>query len=74
MLGNVEEWVADCWHNTYDSAPSTAFPGWAQDCGKHWVSRGGSFAACSGFQRVSHRSGYYPNSFWEFGVGFRCCR
>ena len=42
MLGNVSEWVQDCWHASYDGAPSDG-PTWQSgDCSRH-VIRGGSW-------------------------------
>ena len=43
MLGNVWEWVADCWHEDYDGAPR-AGTAWTRggDCGRR-VLRGGSW-------------------------------
>jgi formylglycine-generating enzyme required for sulfatase activity len=43
MLGNVAEWVEDCWHDTYDGAPTDG-SAWTKDanCDKR-VLRGGSF-------------------------------
>jgi sulfatase modifying factor 1 len=43
MLGNVWEWVEDCWHSGYYSAPSNGDP-WTSggECAKRVV-RGGSF-------------------------------
>ena len=29
--GNAEEWVADCWHGSYDGAPADGAP-WNDDC------------------------------------------
>ena len=43
MLGNVWEWVEDCWHDSYQGAPSDA-RAWTSsgDCGRRVV-RGGSW-------------------------------
>ena len=43
MLGNVWEWVEDCWHDNYQGAPSDG-RAWASggDCGRR-VLRGGSW-------------------------------
>lgn len=40
--GNVWEWVEDCWHESYDSAPSDGSPWVGGDCARH-VTRGGAF-------------------------------
>ena len=41
MIGNVLEWTADCWNNTYDGAPSDGSVWQEGDC-KRRVLRGGS--------------------------------
>ena len=43
MLGNVWEWVEDCWHGDYEGAPSEG-EAWTsgEECGKR-VLRGGSW-------------------------------
>lgn len=42
MIGNVEEWTADCWNRNYDGAPTDG-RAWQQgDCQRH-VIRGGSW-------------------------------
>ena len=54
MLGNVEEWVADCWHQNYRRALSgqRARNG---DCGDHVV-RGGAWDSTPEEATVSYRS------------------
>jgi formylglycine-generating enzyme required for sulfatase activity len=44
MHGNVWEWVEDCWHDTYDGAPSDG-SAWTASCDKadQHVVRGGSW-------------------------------
>jgi formylglycine-generating enzyme required for sulfatase activity/uncharacterized protein with PQ loop repeat len=47
MSGNVSEWVADCWHASYEGAPtdgSAWFEANGGDCGRRVV-RGGSWSA-----------------------------
>ena len=43
MLGNVPEWVADCWHDNYAQAPPNG-TSWTRggDCSRRVV-RGGSW-------------------------------
>lgn len=69
MFGNVSEYTADCWHQTYDSAPNNASP-WDQDCAGSIsdgaAARGGSFIDSS--FRVSER---FPDNISGYG-GFRC--
>jgi formylglycine-generating enzyme required for sulfatase activity len=45
MLGNVSEWVEDCWHRDYHGAPNTGNP-WTMNCDEldYRVSRSGGWA------------------------------
>ena len=52
--GNVWEWVEDCWHASYDGAPSD---------GSAWTSGGIAVAGCCGAGRgTSHRISCVPRS------------
>ncbi|MFP5468375.1 MAG: formylglycine-generating enzyme family protein, partial [Alphaproteobacteria bacterium] len=42
MLGNVWEWVEDCWNDSYAGAPADGQPRLKGDCKRHVV-RGGSW-------------------------------
>ena len=42
MIGNVQEWTADCWNYTYDGAPADGRVWQQGDCTRH-VIRGGSY-------------------------------
>lgn len=70
MAGNVWEWVADWYSQTYyqDSLPSNPL---GPDSGLGRVLRGGSWT--SGFDnlRTSNRRSFAPNSS-NFDIGFRC--
>lgn len=72
MLGNVEEWVEDCYVSGYGSHPSDG-SAYVQGSCSYGVLRGGSYgtetALASGFERAS-AAPYLraPN------IGFRCCR
>ena len=69
MIGNVQEWTADCWNDTYEGAPADG-RAWQQgDCSLR-VTRGGSFSLgrfCS-FSRAA-RSGW-----GQYYIGFRVAR
>ena len=72
MVGNVFEWVEDCWHGDYAGAPSDGSPWLTGDCGKR-VIRGGSWyysavAVQSGFRFWALPASYGSN------VGFRVAR
>ena len=60
MLGNVWEWVEDCWHDSYQGAPSDA-RAWTSsgDCGRRVV-RGGSWSSDAENLRPGARSGSPP--------------
>jgi formylglycine-generating enzyme required for sulfatase activity len=42
MYGNVWEWVEDCWHDSYDGAPTNG-DAWVADGCRDRVLRGGSW-------------------------------
>jgi formylglycine-generating enzyme required for sulfatase activity len=75
MVGNVWEWTQDCWHDTYEGAPSdgsawtTAGSG---DCSKR-VNRGGSFVSFPTIVRCAERWGYPADGRFD-AVGFRVAR
>ncbi len=75
VLGNVQEWVEDCWHDNYTGAPSTGevwVGGDTVDCGAR-SPRGGAFnnSALSSL-RVSAKDQYYVPGYWQRYLGFRC--
>ena len=53
IVGNASEWVADCWHDNYDGAPSDGRI-WGSRC-YAWVSRGGSWDTVADNLRLSFR-------------------
>ena len=57
MSGNVWEWVEDCWHGGYNSAPEDG-SAWLEagggNCGRR-VFRGGSWNGRPGYLRSSYR-------------------
>lgn len=42
LFGNAEEWVLDCWNDTYRNAPTSGIPNTSGDCDRRVV-RGGSW-------------------------------
>ncbi len=59
MSGNVQEMIADCWHDTYDGAPADGSPWTEADCAL-FVARGGDYELPFMSMRVAERlwSGY----------------
>jgi formylglycine-generating enzyme required for sulfatase activity len=82
MLGNVWEWVEDCWHADYDLDDdgdgdwTVGYPAWTAppcDSGSYRVLRGGSFGNVDFGLRVSNRYYYDPSDVSHY-LGLRCCR
>ena len=73
MLGNVWEWVEDCWHDSYSNAPNdgSAAPS-ESDC-SYRVLRGGSTANDPAKLRSAHRGNWYPTIGHRY-YGFRVAR
>jgi len=72
-LGNVWEWVQDCYHDSYDGAPANGSAWTADDC-KERVSRGGSWAD---LPQVLLRTAFRlrtPGVNRYTGLGFRVAR
>ena len=72
MLGNVWEWVADCWHADYNNAPSDGSAWPAESCRKH-VNRGGGWGNNANALRLSSRDAD-PSDTTSSGLGFRVAR
>jgi formylglycine-generating enzyme required for sulfatase activity len=73
MLGNVWEWVEDCYHDSYDGAPTDGSAWTSSDC-KEQVSRGGSWAD---LPQVLLRTAFRlrtPTVNRYTGLGFRVAR
>ncbi len=71
MHGNVREWCADAWHDTYDGAPSDGSV-WEGDASRR-VLRGGSWFYIPLFLRSAYRLWNQPASRGG-GIGFRVAR
>lgn len=72
MQGNLSEWVADCWHQNYEGAPTDGSAWDEGDCGIKMF-RGGAFASAPKFIRSASRgkiSRRYQGNF----IGFRVAR
>lgn len=73
VLGNVWEWVEDCWHENYEGVPRGGEP-WVTggDCGKR-VLRGSSWDDDPRVLRSAFRLGDSPG-YRDSGVGFRVAK
>jgi len=69
MLGNVKEWVEDCWNDDYRAAPSDGSAWLSGDCEKR-VLRGGSWNNDPRDIRAAYRNVTVPELRYE-QVGFR---
>ena len=75
MHGNVAEWVEDCWHDSYDGAPTNGSAWTSGDCESR-VYRGGSWIDSfpDGYTlRSAHRSRNF-DGYRNFTIGFRVAR
>ena len=74
IIGNVWEWVADCWHPNYDEAPGTGILWEGGDCTYRAV-RGGAreYQLPETDLRMSNRE-WRPPIFSQNSYGFRCVR
>jgi formylglycine-generating enzyme required for sulfatase activity len=75
MLGNVQEWVEDCWHHDYQGAPTDG-EAWTTNCSGGHVLRGGSWGNLPSDIRFAVRA---PNNNKYRGVrvqthGFRVAK
>ena len=72
LAGNVSEWVADCWHDSYRRAPSDG-RAWINPGCRDKVVRGGSWASSPAQTRSAWRLGS-PTTTTNARVGFRVVR
>jgi formylglycine-generating enzyme len=72
MIGNVWEWVEDCWNDSYQGAPSDGSAWTSGDCGRR-VLRGGSWSRLSAYLRSAFRN-WYLSDLRYYNLGFRVAR
>ena len=74
MVGNVWEWGADCWHESYHRAPPDGRP-WTADCESEprRIYRGGGWVNEPKHLRAANR-GWFPPDHRGSALGFRCAR
>jgi formylglycine-generating enzyme required for sulfatase activity len=74
MLGNVAEWAEDCYHSTYDGAPTDG-SAWDNAACTTRILRGGAFGSKTMADvRVSARIESLPSAYGEIHPGARCVR
>ncbi|MEO1125329.1 MAG: formylglycine-generating enzyme family protein [Cyanobacteria bacterium J06635_15] len=80
MHGNVREWCADHWHETYKGAPTDSSPWFLSDeeikrlpCDAVFkrVIRGGACDDMASFCRSAYRRGWYTTNIFDVKFGFR---
>lgn len=69
MSGNVWEWTQDCWHNSYQGAPSSGKPWASNNCGQR-VLRGGSWIGVTSGLTSTGRFKSFPSE-GNRNFGFR---
>ncbi len=72
VIGNAWEWVEDCFHDTYDGAPSDG-SAWTEGECKYRVNRGGGWGNPPGYSRLGRRDKLVPD-LRGHTVGFRVTR
>jgi len=72
MLGNVWEWVQDCWHENYQGAPSDDREWQQVQCGRR-VLRGGAWDSEAPYTQPTVRGSAAPE-LGDIDVGFRLVR
>lgn len=72
MLGNVFEWVQDCWSDTYAGAHADGSARASADCAQH-EARGGSWFTSPGYLRPDYRN-RFDHDYRSSTVGFRVVR
>ena len=72
MLGNVFEWVEDCWHDDYRGAPVDGSARIDSECSQR-EARGGSWFTTPAYVRLAYRN-RFDASYRATSVGFRVVR
>jgi formylglycine-generating enzyme required for sulfatase activity/predicted Ser/Thr protein kinase len=72
MLGNVFEWVGDCWHDDYRNAPADGSARQAPGCREREL-RGGSWFTTPEHVRPGYRS-RFEETYRSNSIGFRVVR
>ncbi|MBI1733276.1 MAG: SUMF1/EgtB/PvdO family nonheme iron enzyme [Gammaproteobacteria bacterium] len=70
--GNIAEWVADCWHDTYNGAPTDGGVWEGGDC-IYRIARGGAFSSPPQSIRHAKRDRYKSDQMYDH-IGIRLVR
>jgi formylglycine-generating enzyme required for sulfatase activity len=70
--GNLFEWVHDCYHRSYEDAPTDGSVWEGGDC-KVRVARGGAYRSPASSMRVENRD-KFPSERGQYNVGIRLAR
>jgi formylglycine-generating enzyme required for sulfatase activity/predicted Ser/Thr protein kinase len=72
MIGNVFEWVEDCWHDDYTGAPSDGSARVEPSCPEREM-RGGSWFTAPVYVSLTYRN-HFAENYRSSSVGFRVVR
>ena len=72
MIGNMFEWVEDCWSGSYEGAPTDGSARLDGDCASREL-RGGSWFTSPAYLRASYRN-RFAHDYRSSSVGFRVVR
>jgi formylglycine-generating enzyme required for sulfatase activity/predicted Ser/Thr protein kinase len=72
LLGNVFEWVQDCWHDDYTGAPSDGSARVEAGCGEREL-RGGSWFSAPRYVNATYRN-RFEHGYRSSSIGFRVVR
>ena len=73
MIGNVYEFVADCFHPTYAGAPADGSV-WKEPACKQFMLRGGAFHSAPWLARIAARGGPVEPDYHPLASGIRVAR
>lgn len=71
MIGNAIEWVEDCYHETYDGAPTDG-SSWDETSCDYRIVRGGCYGSTARALRMSAREGVTTNFYGACAPTVRC--